>query len=78
MHRKFFVQNFDVPLCTNSGLREGFRRVFLLLFFGAEALTASAGFMAPNGLCHPAILRVRRILWTTLIVSEADWLLRLH
>lgn len=41
-------------------------------FFVAETFIASAGFMAPNWLHHPAVLCVHTIIWTTLIVSEAD------
>lgn len=50
----------------------------LLLQFVAEAFTASAGFMAPNWLHHPAILHVHTIIWTTLLVSEAEEPLWLH
>lgn len=56
----------------NSGLRERFRCVLLLHFFVAETLTTSAGFMAPNWLCHPVNLPVHTNIWTILIVSEAD------
>lgn len=46
--------------------------MLLLHFFVAETLTTSAGFMAPNWLCHAVILPVHTNIWTTLIVSEAD------
>lgn len=46
--------------------------MLLLHFFVAESLTTSAGFMAPNWLCHPVNLPVHTNIWTTLIVPEAD------
>lgn len=69
-YTKFFVQNLGIPQFSSE--RERFRCVLLLHFFVAETLTTSAGFMAPNWLCHPVILPVHTNIWTTLIVSEAD------
>lgn len=68
-YRKFFYRTLRFP---TSGLRERFRCVLLLHFSVAETLTTSAGFMAPNWLCHPVNLPVHTNIWTILIVSEAD------